>query len=71
MAKGIGGRSRIAGLEDVDQQAGGIAIAFSEFELRFPGFDIGGDEVGQGGQGGALWLADAGLLESLEEGRRY
>ena len=71
VAEGVGRRGRVAGLEDVDQQTGGIAIAFGEFEVRFPGFDISGSEMGEGGQGRAFWLADAGVLESLEEGRRF
>ena len=65
---GVGRRGRVASLEDVDQQAGGIAIAFGDLEVRFPGFDTGGGEVGQGSQGGAFRLADAGVLEGLEEG---
>ena len=63
MAKGIGWRGGVASLDDVDQQPGGIAITFGRFELRFPSFDIGGGEMGEGSQGGALWLADAGVLQ--------
>ena len=51
VSKSVGRRGGVAALQDVDQQAGRIAIAFGGFELGFPGFDIGWGEMGQGRRG--------------------